>query len=66
MEEINEAAENVQFELDTRLFMPPKTIIMLTELKYGVKYTEQGTTLISWNLLGPLAPKDSQKLFIKK
>jgi len=47
--------------------MPPKTIRMLTELKYGIMYTEQETTLISWgNLLGPKAPKDSQKLFIKK
>lgn len=67
MEEINEAAENGQFELNTKLFMPPKTIRMLMDLKYEIMYTEQGTTLISWRISsGPEAPKKSQKLFIKK
>lgn len=49
MEHMQRAAECHMFQVELTLVMPPKTILMLRNMKYGVTFTETGKTLISWN-----------------
>ena len=49
MEQIHNAACLGRFEIESTQLIPPKTILTLTKLMYDIKYTEEGTTIISWN-----------------